>query len=68
MSKNLYDLIIGICSAVDILSNTVSVYLLAQGKIDGKTAGAIADVTVGVTGIVLGVCSRYVTDNTIEKK
>ena len=68
MSKNVYDLIVGICSAVDILANTISVFFLSQGKIDGKTASVIADVTVGVTGLVLGVCSRYITDAPIQKK
>lgn len=68
MSKNVYDLIVGICSAVDILANTISVFFLSQGKIDGKTASVIADVTVGVTGLVLGVCSRYITDAPVQKK
>ncbi len=68
MSKNVYDLIVGICSAVDILANTISVFFLSQGKIDGKTASVIADVTVGVTGLVLGVCSRYITDVPVQKK
>jgi len=68
MSKNVYDLIVGICSAVDILANTISVFFLSQGKIDGKTANVIADVTVGVTGLVLGVCSRYITDAPVQKK
>lgn len=68
MTKNVYDLIVGICSAVDILANTISVFFLSQGKIDGKTANVIADVTVGVTGLVLGVCSRYITDASVQKK
>lgn len=68
MTKNVYDLIVGICSAVDILANTISVFFLSQGKIDGKTASVIADVTVGVTGLVLGVCSRYITDAPVQKK
>ena len=68
MSKNVYDLIVGICSAVDILANTISVFFLSQGKIDGKTASVIADVTVGVTGLVLGVCSRYIKDAPVQKK
>ena len=68
MTKNVYDLIVGICSAVDILANTISVFFLSQGKIDGKTASVIADVTVGVTGLVLGVCSRYITDSPVQKK
>ena len=68
MTKNVYDLIVGICSAVDILANTFSIYFLSVGKIDGRTAGVIADATVGVTGIVLGICSRYVTDGLTKKK
>lgn len=68
MSKNVYDLIVGICSAVDILANSISVYLLSQGKIDAKAAASIADVTVGVTGLVLGVCSRYIKEDVQKKK
>ena len=68
MTKNVYDLIVGICSAVDVLANTFSIYFMSIGKIDGKTAGVIADATVGVTGLVLGICSRFVTDNVTKKK
>ena len=68
MSKNVYDLIVGICSAVDILANTFSVFFLAQGKIDAKTSAVIADVTVTVTGLVLGVCSRYIKEDVQKKK
>ena len=31
MSKNVYDLIVGICSAVDILANTISVFFFVTG-------------------------------------
>lgn len=68
MTKNVYDLIVGICSAIDVLANTFSIYFLSVGKIDGKTAGVIADTTVGITGLVLGICSRYVTDDLTKKK
>lgn len=68
MSKNVYDLIVGICSAVDILANTFSVFFLKQGKIDAIAAASIADITVGVTGIVLGVCSRYIKEDLTKKK
>lgn len=68
MTKNIYDLIVGICSAVDIIANTLSVYFCSVGKIDGKTAGVIADATVGVTGLVLGVCSRYIKEDLTKKK
>lgn len=68
MSKNVYDLIVGICSAVDILANSISVYLLSQGKIDATAAAVVADVTVTVTGLVLGVCSRYIKEDVQKKK
>lgn len=68
MTKNVYDLIVGICSAVDVLANTFSIYFLSVGKIDGRTAGVIADTTVSLTGIILGICSRYVTDDLTKKK
>ncbi len=66
--RAVYDLIVGICSAVDVLANTFSIYFLSIGKIDGKTAGVIADATVSVTGIILGICSRFVKDDLTKKK
>lgn len=68
MSKNFYDLLVGIATAINGLAGTISVYLLATSKIDGKTASLITDVTVGVTGLVLGICSRYIDDTKKLKK
>ena len=65
MTKNLYDLIVGISVAVNGLADTLSIYLLATGKIDGKTAAIITDVTV--TGLVLGICSRYIPEGEQKK-
>lgn len=62
MTQNLYDLLVGISVALYGLADTISIYLLATGKIDGKTAAIITDVTVTVTGLVLGtwyLCSLY---------
>ena len=33
-----------------------------------NTAGVIADTTVSLTGIILGICSRYVKDDLTKKK
>lgn len=66
MTKNLYDLLVGISVALNGLADTISIYLLAIGKIDGKTAAIITDVTVTVTGLVLGICARYIPEG--EKK
>lgn len=68
MTKNFYDLLVGISVAINGLAVTISTYLLATGKIDGKTAGLISDTTVAVTGLALGICSRFIKDGTIEKK
>ena len=68
MTKNVYDLLVGLAAVVDGLASTLSIYFFSIGKIDGKTAGVIADTTVAVTGLVLGVCSRYITDKPVEKK
>jgi hypothetical protein len=70
MTKNFYDLLVGISVAINGLANTIGVYLLSTGKIDAKTAGLIADTTVAVTGIALGICARFIKDNSaeIEKK
>ena len=65
MSKNVFDLITGIATAIDGLASTISIFLFSTGKISGVTAGVIADTTVALTGIVLGICSRYIKD---EKK
>lgn len=48
------------------LADTISIYLLATGKIDGKTAAIITDVTVTITGLVLSICARYIPEG--EKK
>lgn len=67
MTKNLYDLLVGISVALNGLADTISIYLLATGKIDGKTAAIITDVTVTVTGLVLGICSRYIPEGEQKK-
>lgn len=68
MSKNFYDLLVGISVAINGLADTVSIYLLATGKIDGKIAGLIADTTVAVTGLALGICARFIDDTKKAKK
>lgn len=68
MTKNFYDLLVGIVSAVEGVIGSFCVYFGVTGKIDGKTAVAIADSAVVIGGAVLGVCVRFVKDGTIEKK
>lgn len=63
MTKNFYDLLVGISVAINGLADTISIYLLSVGKIDGRTAAVVADVTATLTGLALGICSRYIEDN-----
>ena len=67
MTKNLYDLLVGISIAINGLADTISIYLLATGKIDGKTAAIITDVTVTITGLILGICARYIPEGKQKK-
>ena len=67
MTKNLYDLLVGISVAINGLADTISIYLLAVGKVDGKTAGLIADTTVAVTGVILGICARFIPEGEQKK-
>lgn len=67
MTKNVFDLITGIATAVDGVAGTLSVFLLSTGKISGVTASVITDVTVTLTGLVLGICSRYIKDEKTKK-
>ena len=68
MSKNVYDLLVGVSVALNGLADTISIYLLATGKIDGKIAGLIADTTVAVTGLALGICARFIKEDVTKKK
>lgn len=68
MTKNFYDLLVGIVTAIEGICGSVCVYLGVTGKIDGKTAGAISDSALIIGGAVLGVCARFITDTKIENK
>lgn len=67
MTKNLYDLLVGISVAINGLADTISIYLLATGKIDGKTAAIVTDVTLTITGLILGICARYIPEGEQKK-
>ena len=70
MTKNFFDLLVGIVTAVEGLVSAFCVYFAATGKIDTRTANAIADSVIGVGGLALGICSRFIKDEEkkVEKK
>ena len=68
MTKNFYDLLVGIVTAVEGLIGSFCIYFGVTGKIDGKTAAAIADSAVVVGGAVLGVCARFIKEDVTKKK
>ena len=68
MTKNFYDLLVGIVTAIEGVTGSICVYLGVTGKIDGKTAGAITDSALIIGGAVLGVCARFITDTTNGNK
>ena len=68
MTKNLFDLIVGIVTAVEGVVSAFCVYFAATGKIDAKIANAIADSVIGVGGLALGICSRFIKEDVTKKK
>jgi hypothetical protein len=68
MSKNFFDLLVAITTAVEGLVSGFCVYFAATGKIDTKVANAIADSVIGVCGLALGICSRFIKDDLTKKK
>ena len=68
MTKNFFDLLVGIVTAVEGLVTAFCVYFAATGKIDSKIANAIADSVIGVGGLALGICSRFIKEDVAKKK
>ena len=68
MTKNFFDLLVGIVTAVEGLVTAFCVYFAATGKIDSKIANAIADSVIGVGGLALGICSRFIKEDVTKKK
>lgn len=68
MTKNFFDLLVAIVTAVEGVVSGFCVYLAATGKIDTKIANAIADSVIGVGGLALGICSRFIKEDVTKKK
>lgn len=67
MSKNVYDLIVVIVTAVEGLTSGICVYLTSIGKLDVKVANAIADSVIGIGGLGLGIASRFIKEDLTKK-
>lgn len=68
MTKNFYDLLVVIVTAIEGLVSGFCVYFASTGKIDTKIANAIADSVIGVGGLSLGICARFIDDTKKLKK
>lgn len=68
MTKNFFDLLVVIATAVEGLVSGFCVYFASTGKIDVKIANAIADSVIGISGLALGICSRFIKDQPTIKK
>ena len=68
MSKNIYDLIVGIVTGIEVIADAVFVFLGATGKMDLKFATAWAGSVTIIGGAVLGVCARFIEDTKKAKK
>lgn len=68
MTKNFFDLLVAIVTAVEGVVSGVCVYIAATGKIETKIANAIADSVIGVGGLALGICSRFIKEDLTKKK
>ena len=67
MTKNVFDLITAIISAVEIAADGVFTYLGATGKLDAKIATAWAGSVTIIGGAVLGVCARFIPEGEQKK-
>lgn len=68
MSKNIYDLIVGIVTGIEVIADAVFVFLGATGKMDLKLSTAWAGSVTIIGGAVLGVCARFIDDTKKAKK
>ena len=63
MSKNLYDLIVGLVTAAEVAADAIFVYLGATGKMDLKTATAWGGSVTIIGNAALGVCARFIKED-----
>lgn len=68
MSKNFYDLLVGIITGIEVIADAVFVFLGVTGKIDQKVATAWAGSVTIIGGAILGVCARFIDDTKKLKK
>ena len=68
MSENIYDLIVGIVTGVEVIADAVFVFLGATGKMDLKISTAWAGSVTIIGGAILGVCARFIDDTKKAKK
>lgn len=62
MSKNIFDLVTAIVTGLEVVADGIFAYLGVTGKMDPKTATAIAgSVTIGGNA-VLGICARFIKE------
>jgi hypothetical protein len=67
MTKNVFDLITAIVSAVEIAADGIFTYMAATGKLDAETAVAWAGFVTIIGGAVLGVCARFIPEGEQKK-
>ena len=67
MTKNVFDLITAIVTAVEIATDGIFTYLAVTGKLDAKTATAWAGSVTIIGGAVLGVCARFIPEGEQKK-
>lgn len=67
MSKNFYDLLVGIVTGIEVLAEAIFVFLGATGKMDLKVSTAWAGSVTIIGGAVLGVCARFIDDTKAKK-
>ena len=62
MTKNIFDLVTAIVTGLEVVADGLFAYLGVTGKMDAKTATAIAgSITIGGNA-VLGICARFIKD------
>ena len=67
MTKNVFDLITAIVSAVEIAADGIFTFMAATGKMDAKTAVTWAGSVTVIGGAVLGVCARFIPEGEQKK-
>ena len=67
MTKNVFDLITAIVTGIEIIADGIFVYLGSTGKLDVKTATALAGSVTIIGGAVLGVFARFIPEGEQKK-